>query len=121
MERGALDEIALVGKEGVVGISLFIGGEITPSRAVVQSGGLSPDRLPSIEQTMTQELIANMLGVRRERVTDATGKLNKAGVIAYRRVHITVLDRVELAARVYECHAVVKKECDRLLHIPPVR
>jgi CRP-like cAMP-binding protein len=171
MEDGASAEIAVVGKEGVVGIALFMGGETTPSRAVVQSAGygyrlragflksefgmggelqhlllrytqalitqmaqtavcnrhhsveqqlcrwllLSLDRLASNELTMTQELIANMLGVRREGVTEAAGKLQAAGVIDYSRGKITVLDRAKLEARVCECYAVVQREYDRLL------
>jgi CRP-like cAMP-binding protein len=174
MENGASAEIAVVGHEGAVGISLFMGGESTPSRAVVQSAGegwrlraaaikeefnrshpvmhlllrytqalitqmaqtavcnrhhsldqqlcrwllLSLDRLPGNELVMTQELIANMLGVRREGVTDAALKLQKLGLIRYARGHITVLDRPGLAARTCECYEVVKKEYDRLL---PVR
>ena len=171
MEDGASAEIAVVGNEGIVGISVFMGGETTTSRAVVQSEGhayrlkgqllkdafflagpmqrlllrytqalltqmaqtavcnrhhsvdqqlcrwllLSLDRLPSNELTMTQELIANMLGVRREGVTEAAGKLQHAGLIHYSRGHITVLDRPGLEARVCECYQVVKKEFDRLL------
>ena len=171
MENGASAEIAVVGNEGIVGISLFMGGGTTPSRAVVQSAGqgyrldaqamkdefnragpvlhlllrytqalitqmaqtavcnrhhsveqqlcrgllLSLDRLPSNELTMTQELIANMLGVRREGVTESAGNLQNAGLIRYSRGHITVLDRVGLEARTCECYAVVKKEFDRLL------
>ena len=171
MENGSSAEIAVVGNEGVVGISLFMGGESTPSRAVVQSAGhgyrlkaavlkteferggplqhlllrftqalitqmtqtavcnrhhavhqqlcrwllLSLDRLTGNELVMTQELIANMLGVRREGVTEAAGKLQAEGLIHYSRGHITVLDRVQLEARVCECYAVVKKEYDRLL------
>jgi len=171
MEDGASAEIAIVGNEGVVGVSLFMGGESTPSRAVVQSAGeafrlpgrilkseferggplqhlllrytqalltqmaqtavcnrhhtldqqfcrwllLSVDRLPSDELIMTQELIANMLGVRREGVTEAAGNVQKAGLIKYQRGHITVLDRPGLEARVCECYAVVKKEFSRLL------
>ncbi len=171
MEDGASAEIAVVGNEGIVGVSLFMGGETTPSRAVVQSAGhayrltwhlvkgeffragpmqhlllrytqalltqmaqtavcnrhhsldqqfcrwllLSLDRLPSNELVMTQELIANMLGVRREGVTEAAGNVQKAGLIKYRRGHITVLDRAGLEARTCECYAVVKKEFDRLL------
>lgn len=171
MEDGASAEIAVVGKEGIVGVSLFMGGETTPSRAVVQSAGqayqmkgqhlkdefyrsgpmqhlllrytqslltqmaqtavcnrhhsldqqlcrwllLSLDRLLSDELIMTQELIANMLGVRREGVTEAAGNLQRAGLIKYRRGHITVLDRLGLEARACECYAVVKTECDRLL------
>jgi CRP-like cAMP-binding protein len=171
MEDGASAEIAIVGCEGMVGVALFMGGESTPSRAVVQSAGhayrlsgklvkeefvragamqylllrytqalltqmaqtavcnrhhsvdqqlcrwllLSLDRLASNDLTMTQELIANMLGVRREGVTEAAGKLQAAGLIRYSRGHITVLDRPRLEARVCECYAVVKKEFDRLL------
>jgi len=171
MEDGASAEIAVVGFEGIVGISLFMGGETTPSRAVVQSAGhgfrlsaalmmqefnragpvmhlllrytqalitqmaqtavcnrhhsldqqlcrwllLSLDRLHSNELVMTQELIANMLGVRREGVTEAAGHLQDAGLIRYRRGRITVLDRDMLEARACECYAVVKTEYDRLL------
>ena len=171
MEDGSSAEIAVVGNEGVVGIALFMGGETTPSRAVVQSAGyayrlkasllkkeferggplqylllrytqalitqmaqtavcnrhhaleqqlcrwllLSLDRLHSNELTMTQELIANMLGVRREGVTEAAGKLQAAGLIHYSRGKITVLDRPKLEARVCECYVVVKREYDRLL------
>jgi len=171
MESGASAEIAIVGDEGLVGISLFMGGESTPSRAVVQSGGagyrlkadvlkrefamggelqhlalrytqalitqmaqtavcnrhhsvdqqlcrwllLSMDRLPGNELKMTQELIANMLGVRREGVTAAAGALQAAGLIHYSRGHITILDRAGLEQRVCECYGVVKKEFDRLL------
>lgn len=171
MENGASAEIAVVGKEGVVGISLFMGGETTPSRAVVQSAGqgfrlnsralksefnrggpvlhlllrytqalitqmtqtavcnrhhtldqqlcrwllLSLDRLRGNELVMTQELIANMLGVRREGVTESALQLQKAGLIRYARGHITVLDRQGLEKRTCECYAVVKKEYDRLL------
>ena len=171
MEDGASAEIAVVGNEGIVGVSLFMGGETTTSRAVVQSAGhayrlkgqllkdaffragpmqrlllrytqalltqmaqtavcnrhhsvdqqlcrwllLSLDRLPSNELTMTQELIANMLGVRREGVTEAAGKLQRAGLIHYSRGHITVVDRPGLESRVCECYQVVKKEFERLL------
>lgn len=171
MEDGASAEIAVVGNEGILGIALFMGGETTPSRAVVQSAGfgyrlkaqllkqefnrsgpmmhlllrytqalitqmsqtavcnrhhsveqqlcrwllLSLDRLASNELTMTQELIANMLGVRREGVTEAAGKLQRAGLIDYSRGHIKVLDRPGLEARVCECYQVVKDEFDRLL------
>src|ERR1700728_136532 len=171
MENGASAEIAVVGNEGLVGISLFIGGESTPSRAVLQSAGhglrlkaqlmkdefdragpvlhlllrytqalitqmaqtaacnrhhtldqqlcrwllLSLDRLRSNELVMTQELIANMLGVRREGVTEAAGQLHKAGLIRYQRGHITVLDRAGLERRTCECYAVVNKQYDRLL------
>ncbi len=174
MEDGSSAEIAIVGNEGLVGIALFMGGETTPSRAVVQSAGygyrlraavtkkeferggplqllllrytqalitqmsqtavcnrhhsleqqlcrwllLSMDRLPSNELRMTQELIANMLGVRREGVTEAAGKLQKDGLITYSRGHITILDRPGLEKRVCECYAVVKKEMDRLLTPP---
>jgi CRP-like cAMP-binding protein len=171
LENGASTEIAVTGNEGIVGISLFMGGETTPSRAVVQSGGhgyrvraavlkrqfeaggevqhlllrftqalitqmtqtavcnrhhalvqqlcrwllLMLDRLPSDEVLMTQELIANMLGVRREGVTEAAGKLQAEGLIEYQRGHITVLDRPGLEARVCECYGVVRREYDRLL------
>ena len=171
MENGASAEIAITGNEGLVGISLFMGGESTPSRAVVQSEGngyrlkasilkrefelggplqhlllrytqalitqmsqtavcnrhhtldqqlcrwllLSLDRLSSNELRMTQELISNMLGVRREGVTEAAGNLQAAGLIHYRRGKITVLDRSKLEQRVCECYSVVKKELDRLL------
>ena len=171
MTDGASAEIAVVGDEGMVGIALFMGGDTTPSRAVVQSTGaayqlpskalkaeygmhsglellllrytqalitqmsqtavcnrhhsvdqqlcrwllLSLDRLSSNELTMTQELIANMLGVRREGVTEAAGNLQGLGLITYSRGHITVVDRPGLEARVCECYAVVKKEYDRLL------
>jgi CRP-like cAMP-binding protein len=168
---GASAEIAVTGSEGLVGIALFMGGETTPSRAVVQSAGhgyrlraaelkrqfetggalqhlllrftqalitqmtqtavcnrhhavdqqlcrwllLSLDRLAGNELVMTQELIANMLGVRREGVTEAAGKLQDEGLIRYSRGRITVLDRQQLEARVCECYGVVKKEYDRLL------
>lgn len=171
MKDGASAEIAVVGNEGLVGISLFMGGETTPSRAVVQSAGrayrlrakvlksefefggplqqlllrytqalitqmaqtavcnrhhsieqqlcrwllLSADRLPTNVLTMTQDLIANMLGVRREGVTASAGKLQEAGLIHYSRGRITILDRRRLESRVCECYAVVKKEFDRLL------
>jgi CRP-like cAMP-binding protein len=171
MEDGASAEIAMVGNEGLLGISLFMGGDTTPSRAVVQSAGhgfrlkadllkvefgrfgptmhlllrytqalitqmaqtavcnrhhsvdqqlcrwllLSLDRLESNELRMTQELIANMLGVRRESVTKAGGKLQKAGLIRYGRGRITVLDRPGLEARSCECYQVVKTEFDRLM------
>jgi len=171
MENGASAEIAVVDNEGILAISLFMGGETTPSRAVVQGAGLgyrlkarllktefkragpvmhlllrytqalitqmaqtsvcnrhhsleqqlcrrllfSLDRLPSQELLMTQELIANMLGVRREGVTEAAGKLQRAGLIKYSRGRITVLDRPGLEREVCECYAVVKKEYDRLL------
>jgi CRP-like cAMP-binding protein len=171
LESGASAEIAVAGNEGLVGIALFMGGETTPSRAVVQSAGkgyrlsaahiksefnrggpalhlllrytqalitqmaqtavcnrhhsldqqlcrwllLSMDRLSGNQLVMTQELIANMLGVRREGVTEAALKLQKDGLIKYVRGHITVLDRPALEQRVCECYAVVKKEYDRLL------
>jgi CRP-like cAMP-binding protein len=170
LENGASAEIAVVGHEGIVGVSLFMGGESTPSRAVVQSAGegfrlraaaiktafnrapvlhlllrytqalitqmsqtavcnrhhsldqqlcrwllLSLDRLKGNQLVMTQELIANMLGVRREGVTEAAMKLQKASLIKYARGHITVLDRPGLESRSCECYAVVKKEYDRLL------
>lgn len=177
MEDGASAEIAVVGNEGIVGVALFMGGETTPSRAVVQSGGhgyrlagqrlkeefhrsgplqelllrysqalltqmgqtavcnrhhsveqqfcrwllLSLDRLPSNEVSMTQELIANMLGVRRVGVTDAARKLQDANIIRYRRGRIEVIDRVALEARGCECYMVVKREYDRLLPWPSPR
>jgi CRP-like cAMP-binding protein len=173
MEDGSSAEIAIVGNEGIVGISLFMGGESTPSRAIVQSAGnafrvagkllkeefrragpvqrlllrytqalitqmsqtavcnrhhsveqqlcrwllMSLDRLASNELTMTQELIANMLGVRREGVTESAGKLQKLGLIEYSRGHIKVLDRPALEAHACECYQVVKTEFERLL--PP--
>src|SRR5213596_3491794 len=168
---GASAEISVVGNEGLIGIALFMGGETTPSRAIVQSAGhayrligqqlkdefhrngemqllllrytqalitqmaqtavcnrhhsvdqqlarwllLSLDRLRSNELHMTQELIANMLGVRREGVTEAAVKLQSSGVIQYNRGHIMVIDRPGLEERVCECYAVVKRETDRLL------
>jgi CRP-like cAMP-binding protein len=171
MADGASAEISVVGHEGIVGVSLFMGGETTPSRAIVQSAGsayrligqhlkdefhrngelqilllrytqalitqmaqtavcnrhhsvdqqlcrwllLSLDRLSSSQLTMTQELIANMLGVRREGVTEAAGKLQKLDIIQYARGKITVLDRAKLELRCCECYAVVKKETNRLL------
>lgn len=170
MENGSSAEIAVVGHEGVVGISLFMGGESTPSRGVVQSAGqgyrmtaqaikeefkrapvlhlllrytqalitqmaqtavcnrhhsldqqlcrwllLSLDRLQGNELVMTQELIANMLGVRREGVTEGATKLQNLGLIRYSRGRITVLDRPGLEKRTCECYAVVKREYDRLL------
>jgi CRP-like cAMP-binding protein len=173
MENKASAEIAVVGREGILGVSLLMGGESTPSRGVVQSAGkgfrlpaqvmkeefalggpvmhlflrytqaliaqmsqtavcnrhhllsqqlcrwllLSLDRLQSSELIMTQDLIANMLGVRREGVTASALKLQKAGLIRYVRGRITVLDRKGLERRSCECYAVVKKEYDRLL--PP--
>ncbi|MGA8007751.1 MAG: Crp/Fnr family transcriptional regulator [Thiomonas sp.] len=129
LEDGDSAEMAVVGNEGVVGISLFLGGESTPSRAVVQSAGRGY-RLTSkaIQEAFnrsgpvmhlmlrfTQELTANMLGVRREGVTEAALKLQAAGLIRYARGHITVLDRRGLERRTCECYAVVKKEYDRLL------
>jgi CRP-like cAMP-binding protein len=171
LENGSSCEIAGVGNEGVVGISLFMGGLTTPSRAIVLTGGhgyrlktqllmeefnragpvmrlllrytqallthmsqtavcnrhhsveqqlcrwllLTMDRLPDSELTMTQELIAGMLGVRREGVTEAAGKLQSEGYIRYRRGHITVVDRAGLEGKVCECYEVVKKEFARLL------
>jgi CRP-like cAMP-binding protein len=171
MASGASAEISVVGNEGLIGIALFMGGESTPSRAIVQSAGysyrllgqrlkdefnrhselqilllrytqalitqmsqtavcnrhhsidqqlcrwllLSLDRLPTNRLTMTQELIANMLGVRREGVTDAASKLQHLGVIEYSRGQITVLDRPKLESLSCECYAVVKRETDRLL------
>ncbi len=174
MADGASAEIAVVGNDGIVGIALFMGGESTPSRAVVQSAGqayrlraeamkqefvrggelqhlllrytqalitqmaqtavcnrhhsidqqlcrwllMSLDRLAGDELAMTQELIANMLGVRREGVTEAAGKLQAAGLIRYSRGHITVLDRAGIEQRCCECYAVVKRESDRLALVP---
>ncbi len=171
MENGASAEISVVGNDGIVGISVFMGGISTPSRAVVQSAGfaykmsaerlrnefnrhgalmllllrytqslitqmaqtavcnrhhsieqqlcrwllLSLDRLPTNELNMTQELIANMLGVRREGVTGAAGVLQKLNVIEYSRGKIKVLDRLKLEEMSCECYAVVKRETDRLL------
>ncbi len=170
-ETGASAETAGVGNEGVVGISLFMGGDTTPSSAVVQTAGhayrldrhvlqsefnragalqrlllrytqalmtqmaqtavcnrhhsveqqlcrwllLTMDRVPARELVMTQELVASMLGVRRESVTEAAGNLQTAGYIRYRRGHIAVLERAGLEARVCECYGVVKKELERLL------
>jgi CRP-like cAMP-binding protein len=164
-------ELAVVGREGILGVAVFMGGETTRSRAIVQSAGravrlkgrvimdgfkragpvmqlllrytqalitqmsqtavcnryhtveqqlcrwllLSLDRLQSNELIMTQELIANMLGVRREGVTEAAGRLHKTGILQYQRGRITVLDRGELEKRTCECYGVVKKEYDRLL------
>ncbi len=186
MESGASAESAGVGNEGVVGISLFMGGNTTPSSAVVQTAGhayrlagrvlkqefsrsgllqrlllrytqalmtqmaqttacnrhhsveqqlcrwllLTLDRLPTNELVMTQELVSNMLGVRREGITEAAGRLQQAGMISYRRGHITVLNRAGLEAQACECYAVVKTELKRLLsdvqyrqeiHPPPGR
>lgn len=171
MESGASAEIAGVGNEGVVGISLFMGGDTTPSAAVVQTAGhayqlerhllmqefnraglmqslllrytqalitqmsqtaacnrhhsveqqlcrwllLTLDRLPGNELIMTQELVASMLGVRREGITEAAGRLRQAGIIHYRRGHIAVLERPGLETRACECYAVVKNEFRRLL------
>ena len=171
MEDGSSAEISVIGNEGVLGVALFMGGETTPSRSIVQSAGfayrltgrrlkeefnrhgemlhlllrytqalltqmaqtavcnrhhqveqqlcrwllLSLDRLSSNRLTMTQELIANMLGVRREGVTEAAGKLQKLGLIEYSRGQITVLDRPKLEELCCECYAVVKTETDRLL------
>jgi CRP-like cAMP-binding protein len=170
MQSGASAEIAVVGSDGAVGVSLFMGGGTTPSRAIVQSAGhayrlrrdrlkeefgrhgelfhlllrytqslitqmaqtavcnrhhslgqqlcrfllLSLDRLRGNELTMTQELIANMLGVRRESVTEEAGKLQKHGAIRYARGRITVLDRAQLERCACECYAVLKRETDRL-------
>ncbi|MEQ5836296.1 Crp/Fnr family transcriptional regulator [Marinobacter sp. NFXS9] len=171
MRSGSSAEISVVGNEGLIGVALFMGGESTPSRAIVQSGGsgyrlpgqqlkdefnrhgelmnlllrytqalitqmaqtavcnrhhsidqqlcrwllLSLDRLPGNKLVMTQELIANMLGVRREGVTEAAGKLQKLGVIEYKRGHISVLDRQKLEQLSCECYAVVRQETERLL------
>jgi CRP-like cAMP-binding protein len=175
MESGASAEISVVGNEGLIGVAIFMGGESTPSRALVQSAGsayrmparllmqefnrhgellqlmlrytqalltqmaqtavcnrhhtidqqlcrwllLSLDRLRGNRLVMTQELIANMLGVRREGVTEAAGKLQKLGVIEYSRGHITVLDRPTLERLSCECYAVVRKETARLLPYLP--
>jgi CRP-like cAMP-binding protein len=175
LENGASAEISVVGNEGLIGVALFMGGETTPSRAIVQSAGhayrligarlkeefhrngemqilllrytqalitqmaqtavcnrhhsvdqqlcrwllLSLDRLSDNHLTMTQELIANMLGVRREGVTEAAGKLQKLGAIEYSRGRIAVLDRPKLESLCCECYAVVKKETDRLKPPPP--
>lgn len=177
LENGASAEISVVGNEGLIGIALFMGGETTPSRAIVQSAGhayrldgqrlkdefrrngpmqllllrytqalitqmaqtavcnrhhsvdqqlcrwllLSLDRLASNELVMTQELIANMLGVRREGVTEAAGKLQALGVIRYSRGHITVLDRPRIEELSCECYAVVKREADRIEGLPAAR
>ena len=174
LENGSSAEICVVGNDGVIGVSLFMGGETTTSRAIVQSGGsayrlsgrrlkqeferqgetmhillrytqalitqmaqtavcnrhhtvdqqlarwllLSLDRLPDTKLTMTQGLIADMLGVRREGVTDAAGKMQKLGVITYSRGMINVLDRQRLEKLSCECYSVVKKETDRLLPRP---
>jgi CRP-like cAMP-binding protein len=171
MENGSSAEFAGVGNEGVVGISLFMGGDTTSSSAVVQTAGhayrlqgkllmgefkraglmqrlllrysqalmtqmsqtavcnrhhsieqqlcrwllLTLDRLPSNDLIMTQELVASMLGVRREGITEAAGNLQRAGIISYRRGHIAVLDRAGLESHVCECYAVVKKDLHRLL------
>lgn len=171
MEDGSSAEVAVSGKEGLVGVALFMGGNSITNRAVVQSAGqayqmsgailkkeferrrelqllllrytqalitqisqtavcnrhhsvdqqlcrwllLSLDCLPDNEIIMTQELIANMLGVRREGVTEAAGKLQNLGLIDYKRGHIKVLDRAGIEARVCECYQVVKEEYDRLL------
>jgi CRP-like cAMP-binding protein len=171
MENGASSEIAGVGNEGVLGISLFMGGNTTPSRATIYTGGygyrvkarliieefnrngpfmrlilrytqalitqmsqtavcnrhhsveqqlcrwllFTLDRLPTNELIMTQELIAGMLGVRREGITETAGNLQREGLISYRRGHITVLDRKKLESHACECYGVVKKEFDRLL------
>lgn len=177
MECGASAEISVVGNDGVAGISAFMGGGSTPSRAVVQSAGsayrlparylleefngpdpylrglmlrytqalitqmaqtavcnrhhsiaqqlcrwllLSLDRLNSDQLNMTQELIANMLGVRREGVTEAAGRLQRAGVIKYHRGKITILDRKMLESMSCECYSVVKKEADRLASLPTI-
>lgn len=175
MEDGASAEISVVGKEGIVGVAVFMGGDSTPSRAIVQSAGfayrlpatqlkrefnnddrnlrflmlrytqalitqmaqtavcnrhhtidqqlcrwilMSLDRLPDNKLSMTQELIANMLGVRREGVTEAAGKLQRMGAISYSRGHITVIDRPRLERLSCECYKVVKRETDRLLLSP---
>jgi len=177
LKNGESAEIAVVGNDGAIGVALFMGGETTTNRAIVQSAGsayqltgarlkeefqrhgetlhillrytqalltqmaqtavcnrhhtvdqqlcrwllLSLDRLSASELVMTQELIAGMLGVRREGVTEAAGKLQKLGVIKYSRGHINVLDRPRLERLSCECYAVVKKETDRLLPLRPLR
>jgi CRP-like cAMP-binding protein len=176
LENGASAEISVVGNEGAIGVSMFIGGETTTTRAIMQSGGsayrlsgrrlkleferhgdmlhillrytqslltqmaqtavcnrhhnveqqlcrwllLSLDRLPSNKLMVTQELIANMLGVRREGVTAAAGKLQKLGAIKYVRGQITILDRPQLEKLSCECYALVKRETDRILHATPL-
>jgi CRP-like cAMP-binding protein len=176
LENGASAEIAVVGKDGAIGVALFMGGETTTNRAIVQSSGsayrltgarlkrefnrhgqvqhillrytqalitqmaqtavcnrhhsvdqqlcrwllLSLDRLSSSQLNMTQELIANMLGVRREGVTEAAGRLQKLGVIMYSRGQIEVLDRGALERLCCECYGVVKRETDRLLALGPI-
>jgi CRP-like cAMP-binding protein len=175
LQNGQSAEIAVVGNDGAIGVALFMGGETTTNRAIVQSAGsayrltgtrlkeeferhgetlhillrytqslltqmaqtavcnrhhtvdqqlcrwllLSLDRLPSAELVMTQELIANMLGVRREGVTTAAGKLQKLGVVTYQRGHIKVLDRPRLERLSCECYSVVKRETDRLMPLHP--
>lgn len=177
LESGASAEISVVGNEGLIGVALFMGGETTPSRALVQSAGnayrleghrlkeefhrsgglqllllrytqalitqmaqtavcnrhhsvdqqlcrwllLSLDRLASNELVMTQELIANMLGVRREGVTEAAGKLQKLGAIRYSRGQITVVDRPKLEQLCCECYEVVKRESDRIENLAAIR
>jgi CRP-like cAMP-binding protein len=177
LENGASAEISVVGNEGAIGVSMFIGGETTSSRAIMQSAGsayqlsgrrlkeeferhgdmlhillrytqslltqmaqtavcnrhhnleqqlcrwllLSLDRLPSNKLTVTQELIASILGVRREGVTAAAGRLQKLGVIKYVRGQITVLDRPQLEQLSCECYALVKRETDRILHASPLQ
>ena len=121
MEYGASAEIAVVGNEGFLGIPLFMGGETTPSRAVVQSAGYGyrlKAALLKQDIAMTQELIANMLGVRRESETEVAGNFQREGIIRYIRGRITVLSRHRLEQTVCECYAVVKKEYDRLLPPP---
>jgi CRP-like cAMP-binding protein len=176
LENGASAEMSVVGNEGAIGVSMFIGGETTSTRAIVQAGGtayrlsgrrlkreferhgdllhillrytqslltqmaqtavcnrhhsvdqqlcrwllLSLDRLTSNKLIVTQELIANLLGVRREGVTAAAGKLQKLGAIKYARGQITVLDRPRLEALSCECYALVKRETDRILHASPL-
>src|ERR1043165_6071193 len=140
LEDGSTTEIALTGREGVVGISLFMGGGVTPSRAVVQIAGhawrlraaamrqsldrggslLALERLDAAEIAMTQERIAQLLGVRREGVTEAAGRLQEAGAIEYSRGRIRVLERAGLEQRACECYAAVRTEYERLLPAPPV-
>jgi CRP-like cAMP-binding protein len=175
LEDGGTAEIAVVGNDGCVGVAILLGGETTPSRAIVQIAGsayriasetvlaefrrggstghvllryiqslmtqmaqtavcnrhhtveqqlcrwllLSLDRVPSNRIDMTQDLISNMLGVRRAGITQAASRLQAAGLIEYRRGHITVPDRAKLEAHACECYAVVKRETDRLQHPPP--
>jgi len=115
MENGASTTVLIVGNEGLFGMSLLMGGESTPTRPVVQSAGYAY-RLSHNRLTMTQEFISNMLGVRRESITQAAHKLQRSGVITYSRGMITVLDRPKLERLSCECYDVVKRESDLLLH-----